>query len=133
MSIDEAEEYSQRAALRALEARERYDAARPILPWLAVIALRLRRDERRRRVPDARTMYASPAPDELAIAREERARLTRAMESLPEVQRVAIRLFHEEGLSLREVATRLGLAVNTVKSHLHRARAELERRLRGSR
>ena len=48
------------------------------------------------------------------------------MESLPEKYRAPIVLFHRDGLSLQRVADHLGAPAGTVKSWLHRARAQLK-------
>jgi RNA polymerase sigma-70 factor (ECF subfamily) len=51
--------------------------------------------------------------------------LWRAVESLPDRQRQAVTLFYQDDRSTEEVAEMLGLPVNTIKTHLHRARARL--------
>jgi RNA polymerase sigma-70 factor (ECF subfamily) len=58
-------------------------------------------------------------------ADEEDARLWRAVDKLPDRQRQVVTLFYQDDRSTEEVADMLGLPVNTVKTHLHRARARL--------
>ena len=55
--------------------------------------------------------------------------LAPAIAALPERQRLALALYYLGGLSVHEVAEAMGVAPGTVKSHLHRARSELARRL----
>jgi RNA polymerase sigma-70 factor (ECF subfamily) len=47
------------------------------------------------------------------------------VDTLPEPQRQVVRLFYLEDRSYEQVAVMLGLPVNTVRSHLHRARKRL--------
>jgi len=51
--------------------------------------------------------------------------LWRLVEALPERQRQVVTLYYQDERSTDEVAQMLGLPVNTVKTHLHRARARL--------
>jgi RNA polymerase sigma-70 factor, ECF subfamily len=51
--------------------------------------------------------------------------LWRLVETLPDKQRQVVVLFYQDDRSVEEVADMLGMPVNTVKTHLHRARARL--------
>ena len=51
--------------------------------------------------------------------------LRRQVEALPEKQRQAVTLYYLDERAVDEVAEMMGLPVNTVKTHLHRARASL--------
>ena len=64
---------------------------------------------------------------ELAQAIEE------ALESLSEKQREVFLGCHEQGLTLDQVAARLGMAPGTARSHLHRALTALRDRLKSRR
>jgi len=59
-----------------------------------------------------------PAPDRVVIARQELRRLQAALDKLPERQRRAIVLRKIQGLSIREIAERVGAAERTVEEHL---------------
>ena len=59
-----------------------------------------------------------PGPDRSAIARQELRRLQSALDRLPPRCREAVVLSKIEGLSRREVATRMGIADATVSMHL---------------
>jgi len=54
-----------------------------------------------------------------------------AIATLPAPYRVALELFHVQGLSVEDVGRLLSLNENTVKSHLARGRGLLRRRLAG--
>ncbi len=72
--------------------------------------------------------HASSDPD--ALVRLERARrdaaVAAAIARLPEVYQSALRLHYWMGQSVAEIATLLGVAENTVKSYLFRARQLLQ-------
>ena len=59
-----------------------------------------------------------------------RSRLLREIDCLSEPQRVAVYLHYWRGESIAEISELLGLAPNTIKSHLCRARRRLARALR---
>lgn len=55
--------------------------------------------------------------------------LEQALRKLPDAQRVPLALFHFEGMSYDEIATRLGVSVGKVKTDIHRGRLALKRKL----
>lgn len=60
-----------------------------------------------------------PGPERSVIARDDLRRLQDALAQLPPRCRQAVILRKVEGLSLREIAERMGIAVKTVKAHLN--------------
>jgi RNA polymerase sigma-70 factor (ECF subfamily) len=62
-----------------------------------------------------------PAPDRVVIARQELRRLQLALDKLPERLRNALVMRKVEGLSIREIAQRTGLAEKTIEKHLTEA------------
>lgn len=67
----------------------------------------------------------SPTPEEAAIASQDRARLTRALESLSPRAREVLVLRELEGCSYKEIATITSIPIGTVMSSLSRARRQL--------
>jgi RNA polymerase sigma-70 factor (ECF subfamily) len=67
--------------------------------------------------------------DARLLAQEDRERVRQALASLPPSYREAVFLRDFEGLSTREVARVLGITEANVKVRLHRAHAQLKRRL----
>ena len=59
-----------------------------------------------------------PAPDRVVIARQELRRLQAALDKLPERQRNAILMRKVHGMTIREIAQRVGAADRTVEEHL---------------
>ena len=56
-------------------------------------------------------------------------RLKKLIQDLPDMQRAVVTLRYQEDLDPSEICRIIGLPVNTVKSHLHRALQSLRRRL----
>src|SRR2546429_8633026 len=81
---------------------------------------RVTEEEWERTMPDP-----GEEPDDAAARAEERARITRALEALPEHHRAIIMLSDLEGLSYREIADVLSIPMGTVMSRLHNARKRL--------
>lgn len=92
--------------------------------WLLQAAFRSFLDHRQRRRRDivADTDSVQAASAELPCAAELRDELERGLQRLSPLQRALLLGFHQEQLSLQQLARRHRLPLNTVKSHLHRAR-----------
>jgi RNA polymerase sigma factor (sigma-70 family) len=73
---------------------------------------------------------AGSNPESLAIAGDNRERLTRALESLPPRFREVLVLRELEGCSYKEIASITSVPIGTVMSALARARQRLERALK---
>ena len=71
----------------------------------------------------------SPSPLELLEASERFGILERAINDLPEYQRIMVYLYHNQGQSYEEIAQVIGLPIGTVKSRLNRARLALRKKL----
>lgn len=117
--------------------------------WLTAVvhnaALDLVRRDRRQTRLAQRAHDADPARQErrgterratpagVGIEREELGSVLLAgIRALPEPYRIALDLFHVQGLTVEVIAETLGLNENTVKSHLARGRGILRRRLGGA-
>jgi RNA polymerase sigma-70 factor (ECF subfamily) len=127
----DAEDVAQETFVRALRSMARFDPARPIRPWLLEIAANRCRTALARRTRRPVVTVAEPAeelsdpragladPDDLA------GELERALRGLRPEYRLVFLLFHEQNLSYDEIARAVARPVGTVKTWLHRARAEL--------
>ena len=131
----EAEDLTQDTFVRAFVHFERFDPARPVLPWLIAIARRLCLDLLRRRTVATRLEAMpvgdppAPGPEGEAALREQFHRLDRALADLGEGPREAVILFHIEAMSYRDIAAALEVPMGTVMTWLHRGRAQLKRAL----
>lgn len=130
----DAEDVLQEALAKVWRLRAGFDPQQNGEAWLQRAAFRSFCDlrQRHRRAPrvddalaEARHDAATPAPGLPAELRDE---LGHRLAGLDELQRALLLGFHGDGLSLRDLAQRHRLPLNTVKSHLHRARRALQRR-----
>lgn len=65
-------------------------------------------------------------PEQIFIKQEDVSQLNLAIDELTEIQKATLFLFYKEELSLEEISKVLEMSVNTVKSHLHRAKNSLK-------
>jgi len=129
----EAEDVAQEVFLKAYEALDRFDLARPLAPWLYRIARNTSLTWIKQRPPhftlgDWVQDESGPGPEAQAVTKERLEQLRQALAALPEHYRRAIELRHFQGLSYKEIGDALGVPLSDVKSWLFRAR----RRLRAS-
>lgn len=114
----------QEAFWRAWRSRRTWDGTRPAGAWLRKTALRTWLDLRRRRHREPTAL-----PDELQDRRAEPAPLRHdldaALARLGPTERDVLLRFHRDGQTLAEIAAERAMPLNTVKSHLHRARRRL--------
>jgi RNA polymerase sigma-70 factor (ECF subfamily) len=129
----DAEDVLQETLLRALRGVRGFDRDRPLRPWLLGIAANRCRTALARRpknrsnpevldaCPDHRPGLADP--DDLS------GELESALGRLREEYRMVFVLYHEQGLPYEEIARAMDRPVGTVKTWLHRARAEMAEHL----
>ena len=142
--IAQAEDLAQETFVKAFRNLAAFDPTRRLSSWLFRIAHNTALDALRRVRPvyvpidltspsgseraGIADLSAPPDPDPV-----ERRALGQALESaisqLRPEQRVAVSLRYEEGLSFDEIGQILGVPEATARSHVHRARKELSRRL----
>ena len=115
---------------------DRYDPARPIRPWLFAFAFRFASDYRRlvrHRVeileePVGRS--TAPAADDVVAARELRALIAKALDSVDLVRRGVFILHELDARPMAEIADTLGIPLNTAYYRLRVARQEFTTTLR---
>lgn len=76
--------------------------------------------------------HSNPEPDAILMQKQSNQLLAQKIEQLPPLQKTVLRLFHTDDLSLEDIAAVLEMPVNTVKSHLFRARKNLKQALLNS-
>lgn len=110
------------------------DWTKPFFPYLVTIAINLARDRWRKDrfldfsgLEDIQEVLPSPMPDpEAQVEETETLRaLAEAVAELPTAYKAVIALRYEAGLSYAEIAEILELPINTVRTHLHRAKIRL--------
>lgn len=129
----DAEDLTQEVFLRAFRAIDRADPVDPA-GWLHRITVNAHIDHVRRRArgPEQLTREAgeglrceAPGPEQLVVGRGLGADLEAALAELSPQSRHAVLLRDVEGLSYLEVANRLGVGTDTVRSWIHRGRTRL--------
>jgi RNA polymerase sigma-70 factor (ECF subfamily) len=73
---------------------------------------------------------ASPSPEDLLLSREQSRRISDALQSLPDNQRLALILKRYDDLSYQEIAKVIGCSVSAVESLLVRAKRSLQEKLK---
>jgi RNA polymerase sigma-70 factor (ECF subfamily) len=135
----EAEDVAQEALLRAYRRFHLLRDAQRFRGWLVRIAFRLALDRSRtlRSRTHRETCWARPelrpppqSAEQLAAWNEFEGRLGRALDELPDRQRLVLLLTAMQGHSMDEAAAILGISAGTVKSRLFKARKSLMEKLR---
>jgi len=67
--------------------------------------------------------------EEIGDQNVEKEELMQFMQELPDVNRIIFNLFVMEGFSHKEIAEKLQIPENTSKSHLHRAKHDLQKKI----
>ena len=124
--------------IKVHRAAAQFQSERPLHPWLfTIVANTVRTHCRKRRVSEIVFMEPSqrelqdPAPDgeRVAVARQTATWLEEEIRKLPVMQREVLLLACIENLAQKDIAAALELPINTVKTHLRRARLALVRKL----
>jgi RNA polymerase sigma-70 factor (ECF subfamily) len=137
---EDAWDVAQEAFIKAYKALPSFRGQSAFYTWLFRIVMNVAHDKARQRGAAGRAFGTERVteeewertmpdpgeePDRAAARAEERGRITRALETLPEHHRAIIMLSDLEGLSYREIADVLNIPMGTVMSRLHNARKRL--------
>ena len=132
----EAEDVAQETMLRLWRSADGLEVGPPGLrPWLRRVVSNLcvdrMRSGKRLTVTDEVPEQAEPATQHSQLeAQDTSERVEAALRALPDRQRLALTLFHYEGLSQIEVGKAMGISDEAVESLLARARRTLKAALR---
>jgi RNA polymerase sigma-70 factor (ECF subfamily) len=144
----DAEDIAQQVFIRVWKSAGRYEPTAKFTTWLFKIARNLVFNELRRRKrhpthsldrpldpdePERVRQVADTsvkAPDTTLLDAEMQTAIQRAIDDLPETQRMAVVLRRYDDISYEEIAEILDLSVPAVKSLLFRARTELREKLK---
>ncbi len=133
------EDLAQDVFLRLFRALPGFRGEAQISTYLYRIAVHVAQDEWKRRQHErrhisisaeeedweARLEHPSRNPAEDLEDHEFAALVEQRLQQLSPVERSVIVLFHQEDLSYEQIAEALSLPINTVRTHLHRARKKL--------
>lgn len=130
----EGEEIAQETFLRAWQSADKYQPKAKVSTWLHTIARHIAIDRLRKKgrseeafeLDDERDEAPlSGRPSRLLVQKQEHLGVQEALNQLPERQRSAILLCHEQGLTNPEIAEVLETSVEATESLLSRARRRL--------
>ena len=137
---EEAWDVAQDAFIRAWQALPSFRGQSAFYTWLFRIVINVATDRARQRSSRGRALGTEAVPEEdwdrvlvepgggpdaAASRAEQRERIRRGLDALPEHHRAIIMLSDLEGLSYREIAEVLDIPMGTVMSRLHNARKRL--------
>lgn len=131
---EDAEDLTQETFIKAYKHRLSLNPAGNVRAWLYRIATNTAYDwlRRQRRLPE--TVAVEKADDAETIGHDEAyyqveasADLDRALQKLSPAHRTALLLFYREGQTYEEIAASMNLPLNTVKTHLRRAKIALRK------
>jgi RNA polymerase sigma-70 factor (ECF subfamily) len=122
--------------VRLWHARDRLDLT-TVKGYLLAIARNLflaeQRRTRRMTTLDERAPDARPGPEQRARSHIELHAVLAALQKLPEIDRAAVLLRAEDGMSYEEVAAALGVSPGAARVKVYRARLKLAEALRAGR
>lgn len=124
----DAEDVTQEVFVRVARSLGRWDRTRPLRPWVMTIAVNRCRTWIGRRANRPETAdYLHDLPDRPAVEPpgELVAAIRETVDGLRDEYKLVFVLFHEQGQSYEEIAAAAGRPVGTVKTWLHRARAQV--------
>jgi RNA polymerase sigma-70 factor (ECF subfamily) len=132
---DEAQDAAQEVFLRCFKYLHRLDLQKPVEPWLMRMTINVCRDIGRKRqqrrsifveIAAPETIDQSGDPHSGLAGQQECEMLWKALNDLPEKERMAIVLRDVEGFSTSEVAAILKSSESTVRSQVSRGRLRLK-------
>jgi RNA polymerase sigma-70 factor (ECF subfamily) len=137
---EEAAESLQDALIRAFRGLESFQGNSSLYTWLYRIAVNVALSSRRRRfgsrqhadvsdldIPDP---DSESLPESSLIRQEQRQIVEQALDRLPDHHRTVLVMKDIDGLSYEEIAEVLDIPIGTVRSRLHRGRADLRQQLK---
>jgi len=136
-SSDDAQDAAQEVFLRVFKYLHRFDAQKPIEPWLVQVTVNVCRNIGRIRQrcwntfpvtvdPDLAVAHPSRDPHAGLAEEQQRQMLWKALDTLPHKERLAVILRDIDGLKTSEVAQLLGSSETTVRSQVSRARVRMK-------
>ncbi|MFT7668966.1 MAG: RNA polymerase sigma-70 factor (ECF subfamily) [Planctomycetota bacterium] len=136
---EDAEDLAQECFIKAHKSLDRFQGKAAFSTWLYRIALHLSRDQYRRRqsapqialgFEGSELVSKAQGPQEQTSRKELMDGMRNSLERLPHRLRAALILRTQEGMEYEEIASVLGIGVQTARVHVMKARRQLEQWLR---
>lgn len=132
----DAQDVTQEVFIKVFRQLENYREEAQFSTWIYRIATnacldRIRKQRREQRQAKAWLVSQSSGgetPDSILEKRQMEEMLLEEISALPEKYRLILLLYHQQGLSYKEIADVLNISVQAVGTRLHRAKALLKKR-----
>lgn len=135
---EEVNDLSQEVFIKVYRSLEKYDPQYKFSTWLVKVATNICLDSVRRKKLNTvsldelenRTGSAN-TPEDRFIRKEKSMAVRQAISGLPEIYRIPIILYHQKGMSYKEIADALDKPMSIIKNRIFRARLVLKESLAG--
>ena len=140
-SREQVEDLAQEVFLRLYRGMQNFRGEARLTTYIYRIVLNVAQDEWKRRKPEQefvsfdepeshweeRLPSSGPDPEQQLGGRQLAAEMNAALQQLSQAERSALVLFHQEDCTYEQIAHLLNLPIGTVRTHLHRGRARLQK------
>lgn len=135
---EEANDLAQEVFIKIYRNLDRYYPDYKFSTWVIRIATNHVIDYRRKKKQETVCLedveYELPSedsPEEIVIGTEQKERLAELIDALPDMYKIPIVLYHQQGLSYQEIASIIGQPLSKVKNRIFRGRKMLKNNLLG--
>ena len=135
---DEVNDLAQEAFIKIYRSLSRYDSQYKFSTWSVKVATNICLDHVRRKRLNSVSLDEienftgkNNSPEEYYLRKEKSQALKNAIAGLPEIYRVPIILYHQKGMSYKEIAEKLDKPMSIIKNRIFRARNTLKESLLG--
>ena len=135
---DEVNDMAQEAFIKIYRSLSKYDSQYKFSTWSVKVATNICLDHVRRKKINSVSLDEianftgrNNSPEEYYLRKEHSQALKSAIDRLPEIYRVPILLYHQNGMSYKEIAEKLDKPMSIIKNRIFRARNTLREDLVG--
>ncbi len=136
-NLHDAEDFAQEVFLKAYKNLGKFKGEASFGSWLYRLAFNLAinayRIQKRRyleiEIEENDFQDERPTPDFCLVRAEEMEELRRVLMTLPDRYNLVLKMHYFDGLTYQEIEDVTGIPINTIKSHVHRAKAVIKRKL----
>lgn len=136
---EEVNDMAQEAFIKIYRSLSRYDDQYKFSTWSVKVATNICLDHVRRKKLNSVSLEeienytgTSNSPEEYYLRKEKSQVLKDAIDGLPEIYRVPIVMYHQKGMSYKEISEYLGKPMSIIKNRIFRARNTLKENLVGA-
>jgi RNA polymerase sigma-70 factor (ECF subfamily) len=136
---EDVNDMAQEAFIKIYKSLSRYDDKYKFSTWSVKVATNICLDQLRRKRYNSVSldeienfMGTNNSPEEYYLRKEKTQVLRDAIDGLPEIYRVPIVMYHQKGMSYKEIAEQLDKPMSIIKNRIFRARNTLKENLVGA-